>query len=137
LAKTLDQLALETRGVVIAPAMTPDSALPVRRGSDVAVELGGRLLVRYMLRRQLGSFAGGSVSKHYVTPTPLSSDGLGSFLALPSVTERREFVMLIDPKAVPEVLGPRWVLAGEGIEYLLPNGFPPHALALPWEIEVA
>jgi hypothetical protein len=127
---------IERAGTHIASATTLDGDLPVRTGAEVAVELGGRFLLRYMLRRQLGDFAGGSMDKHFVTPTPVSARDAGSFLALPSVAERRRYVMLIDPAAIAEIQGPRWVRGGSGIEYLLPNGFPQAALLLGWEIEV-
>jgi hypothetical protein len=44
--------------------------------------------------------------------------------------------MLIDPAAVDLIQGPRWVRGGDGIEYLLPHGFPSRALPLAWELEV-
>jgi hypothetical protein len=44
--------------------------------------------------------------------------------------------MLIDPAAVAEVQGPHWVRGGDGIEYVLPKGFPSNAVLLGWEIEV-
>lgn len=136
LAKVLDQEMIERSGTTIASAVTSDADLAVRRGADVAAELGGRLLVRYMLRRQLGLFSGGSTDRHFVTPTPLSPVALRSFLALPSVTDSRRFAMLIDPAAVDLIQGPRWVRGGDGIEYLLPHGFPSRALPLAWELEV-
>jgi hypothetical protein len=136
LARTLDQEMLERAGVSIHSAITPDVALPIRRGDEVSLELGGRLLVRYMLRRQLGLFAGGSSDKHYVTPTPLSQSDAPSFLALPVVAERRSFAMLVDPREIDEIQGPRWVRGGNGIEYLLPSGFRPSAVLLGWEIEI-
>ena len=136
LAKILDQEMVEARGAAIASAVTDDSDLPIRSGADVFEEIGGRLLVRYMVFRQLGQFAGGSNSRHWVTPTPLSVEAVGPFLALPSIAEPRKYAMLINPSAVPQIQGPRWVRGGDGIEYLLPNGFPASALAVAWEIEV-
>ena len=137
LAKILDQEMIERAGTTIAPATTLDAHLPRRAGSDVSRELGGRFLIRYMLHRQLGSFRGGSTAKHFVTPTPLSVASVGPYLALPSVSEPRPFALLIDAAAVTVVQGPRWVRGGDGIEYLLPDGFRPDALALPWEIQIA
>jgi len=135
LATILDQEMLE-RIAPIAPRDTRDAALPLRRGLDVADELGGRLLVRYMLARQLGQFGGGSTVRHWVTPTPISPSVVCSFLALPAPNEPRPFAMLIDPAAVAEIQGPRWVRGGAGIEYLLPIGFPASALPLGWELNV-
>ena len=136
LARILDQEMLERAGGSIAAATTPESALPRRPGRDVLTELGGRYLIRYMLRRQLGQFAAGSTDRHFVTPTPLTRLDVRSFLALPAVSDPRPFAMLIDPGEVSVILGPRWVRGGSGIEYLLPEGFPPAALVLGWEIEV-
>jgi hypothetical protein len=44
--------------------------------------------------------------------------------------------MLLKPGEIAEVWGPRWVRFGGGIEYYLPRGFPPEAVALSWEVEV-
>jgi hypothetical protein len=137
LATTLDQEMIEGAGTPIASALTPTTALPTRAGRDVARELGGRFLVRYMLDRQVGRFASGSTDLHYVTPTPLSVDDVRSVLALPAATEPRRYAMLIDPSKVPEIKGPRWVRAGTGLEYLLPTGFPASAILLGWEIAIA
>lgn len=136
LAKILDQEMIERSGTKIASALTPDGALPIRPGADVAAELGGRFLIRYMVKKQLGSFISGSADLHFVTPTPLSPDAVRPFLALPAIAVPRRWAMLIDPLHVAEIQGPRWIRGGDGIEYLLPNGFPPAALPLPSEIEV-
>jgi hypothetical protein len=50
LGVTLDQEMLERAGVTIASRITLDKDLPIRHGHKVAHELGGRLLVRYLLR---------------------------------------------------------------------------------------
>jgi hypothetical protein len=136
LATLLDREMIESKGIVIAPSITPISALPVKDGADVSRELGGRLLVRYMLRNQVGQYSGGSAAEHYVTPTPYPSSGLVSTLALPAPLQRRQFALLLDPNAIAEIKGPRWVRFGSGIEYVLVRGFPPAAVASNWELQV-
>ena len=136
-ATTLDQLMIEANGGAIAAASTPDLDLPLRTGAEVGTELGGRLLVRYMPERRLGEFAGGSTARHFVTPTPIAPDDTVRMLALPDPTEPRRYAMLIDPAHVPEIQGPRWIKGGDGIEYLLPRGFPAASLVLPWETVIA
>jgi hypothetical protein len=137
LATVLDEELIAANGGVIMPGATPDGAMPLRTGAEVSAEIGGRLLVRYMLRGQLGRFLNGTTDRTFVTPTPLSVRDVGSYLALPSVLQPRKWAMLIDPKFVDQVQGPRRVRGGAGIEYWFPNGFPPEALtAVPWEIEV-
>jgi hypothetical protein len=79
LAKILDQEMIEGAGIDIASARTPPEDLPVRAGTEVSAELGGRLLIRYMLGPQLGKFAGGSTDRHFVTPTPSRATRRGLF----------------------------------------------------------
>jgi hypothetical protein len=136
LATILDQEMIEGGGGAIAARSVRDGALPARTGAEVAAELRGRLLARYMLRSQIGEFAGGSTEMHWVTPTPLSTKEIPRFLAVPRPAGRRTHAVLLDPAPIPEIRGPRWVKTGQGIEYLLPNGFPASALVMPWEIEV-
>ena len=136
LATVLDQEMIEGRGGTIAARSIADAALPPRSGADVAAELQGRFLVRYMLRSQVGDYGGGSTDKHWVTPTPLCTREIPSFLTIPNPLGRRTHAMLLDPAAITEILGPRWVRGGTGIEYLLPKGVPAAAVLFGWEIEV-
>ena len=122
--------------MTIASRSVSDSSLTAKDGGAVAKELGGRLLIRYMLWDQVAQFTGGSTVAHWVTPTPLSIGDLSRTLALPAPRRRRKWAMLLDPREIPEVLGPRWVRWGHGIEYVLPTGFPAAAIASRWEIEV-
>jgi len=124
------------RRVRIAADVTPDDSLPMRLGGDVAIELGGRYLLRYMLPRQVGKYALGSDDRHYVTPTPYSPEDTVSWLYLPKPSEKRPYVMLLDPAKIPYVQGPRWARLGKGIEYILPRGFPREAVVGGWELEV-
>ena len=142
LATMLDQETLEVGHLVtIFPRSTPDLAMPPKTGIVVSRELGERYLLRYLLRDQVGRFTAGSTDPHYVTPTPYSPQELTSYLALPNPKKRRAYVLVLDPKKIAEIRGPRWVRGGNGIEYLLPNGFGPDAVAFKgagpsWELEI-
>jgi hypothetical protein len=141
LATMLDQEMLEVaHSVTIFPRSTADMAMPTKTGVDVSRELGDRYLLRYLLREQVGRFTSGSTDPHWVTPTPYSREELTGYLALPNPRKRRTYVLVLDPKKIAEIKGPRWVRAGQGIEYLLPMGFPADAVAFKtgptWEIEI-
>ena len=137
LATVLDQEMLEVvRYVRIASRVTPDAALLFKSGGDIALELGGRYLLRYMMPHQVGQYAMGSKDRHFVTPTAYSPEDAISWLYLPKPTGKRPFVMLLNPAKIPIVQGPRWVRLGNGIEYLLPQGFPREAVVVGWELEV-
>jgi len=127
---------LERVGVTIASRTTLDKDLPIRHGYEVAQELGGRLLVRYMLRDQVRLFGAGSTNTHCVTPTPLARKDTVPVLALPVPDRGRPFAMLLNPAEVDEIQGPRWIRGGSGIEYVLPNGFPSSAVLLGWPIQI-
>jgi hypothetical protein len=127
---------LEVRGVIIASRLTPDDELPRKDGKDVADELGGRYLLRYMLPHQTGQFTNGSTARHYVTPTPYAPEETVTWLYLPKPDGERTFVMLFDPAKIPFILGPRWVRLGNGIEYILSEGFPKDAVVGGWELTV-
>jgi hypothetical protein len=133
----LDQEMLEiVRRVRIARRVTPDANLPVKRGQVVAHELAGRYLLRYMLPHQVGQIREGSPARHFVTPTPYSADDVVAWLYLPKPTGRREFVLLLDPGKIAVIQGPRWVRLGNGIEYILPEGFQREAIVAGWELNM-
>jgi hypothetical protein len=133
----------------IAPSSTSDAQLEQdyqKSGSQVAAETGGRLLLKYLRRPEIGTYsaAGGVFTNlHYVTVTPYQLADLNTFLALPLPHEPREHVLLIDSRAIDEIWGPRWIRFGLGIEYLLPSGFRSDDIAVPslgggfkWELEI-
>jgi hypothetical protein len=120
---------------------TPDSAMPIRKGQEVAIELGGRLLIRYLRQRDVASKPAGSsavlgarTDATWVTPTPLSPTEAVAALALPFALEPRTHAVLLNPARIAHIQGPRRILHGTGIEYLLPQGYPAAALTLPWEL---
>src|SRR5712691_11666714 len=80
----------------IAPAGTPDNALQTKTGQQVADELQGRALLRYLLPKQVGLFTGGSTAKTFVTPTALAPDQLCIWLFVPAPHVPRPYVLLID-----------------------------------------
>ena len=139
LATSLDRQMLEERGTVIVPGITLDEAVPPKSGSEVFQELGGRFLLRYLLRGQ-GDTADklGRIQSRmqWVTPTPYSPEETIAMLALPAPEQPREYVLILDPRKIREVQGPRRILLGHGVEYILPQGFPKEALVLPWPMEV-
>jgi hypothetical protein len=96
---------------------------------------GGRYLLRYLMRRQYRQFATGSPNVNFVTPSPHSPTEAISWLPLPTPT-RRDFVLFLDPSSIPEVRGPRRILLGGGIDYILPKGFPVSALVVQWPVPV-
>lgn len=139
LATLLDQEMLELKhSVSICHRLVPDTKLPRKNGQQVADELGGRYLLRYLLSHQVGQFTLGSNHRQYVAPTPYSPEETISWLALPAPRQPRTYALLLDPAGMPntEILGPRWVRLGKGIEYILPNGFPQGAIMGHWEIQV-
>jgi hypothetical protein len=140
LATNLDRHMLEQRGTVIVPGITPDASVPPKTGGEVFSELGGRFLLRYLLPGQgdtaekLNQLQGRT---QWVTPTPYSPEETIAMLALPAPEQPRGYVLILDPRKISEVKGPRRILLGHGIEYILPQGFPKEALVLPWPVEVA
>jgi len=120
----------------IADAATPWATLPDRKGLHVYWELGGRPLLRFLRQAQLGLFTRGSKAETFVTPTLYNATDVVSPLALPRPGERPSHVLVIDPSRVPTIKGPRRVNWGSGLEYILPDGFSPEALRIPWELEI-
>jgi hypothetical protein len=136
LAIVLDEEMLLARNprVRIANPHTPVDRLPRKSGARVSRELGGRLLLRYIPRNRAGTFSEGIWLPVWTTPTPLSPDEAISALALPNTSLPRDVVMLLDPVRIRRIRGPRRIRFGQGIEYLLPEGFGPQAIV--WEMEV-
>lgn len=136
LATMLDHWMLErdervaNRGGGIASGFTDPGDLPSRSGARLSAELGGRLLLRYVREHEIEHAAEGTSRPVWVTPTPFGPRDAVDVLALPRAWEPRDYLVLIRPEQVPEARGPRWVLGGGGIEYLLPAGYPASAVAL-------
>lgn len=132
LATELDSRMLDKR---IALVGTPVGSLPVRPGSEVADELGGRLLLRYVPVQFVHEKYRDTMT--FVCPTPYASEDLGSYLALPNPTLLREFVIVLDPAKLDSIAGPRWCDLGQGIEYILTSGYPQAAIVAPgWAVRI-
>ena len=135
IATRLDEEMLAHRPAIVYPSHTPLAAMPARSGPDIAAELGGRYLLRYLIRRQYRQFTTGSASLQFVTPTPYSPTEAISWLALPTAA-RREFVLFLNAKHLSDVRGPRRVLLGGGLEYILASGYPATAIVVGWPVPV-
>jgi hypothetical protein len=119
----------------IAPVGTPVDSLPVRPGSEVAAELGGRLLLRYVPFQLVHEQYRDTMT--FVCPTPYASEDLGSYLAMPNPTLLREFVIVLDPAKLDRIAGPRWCDLGQGIEYILTSGYTPDTIIAPgWAVRI-
>lgn len=136
IATRLDEEMLAVRPAVVYPSHPSLAAMPARSGPDVAAELGRRLLLRYLLRKQYRKFTTASTSPQFVTPTPYSPTEAVSWLALPTPA-RRDFVLFLNPIHLSDVRGPRRVLLGGGLEYILASGFPAATIVVGWPVPVA
>lgn len=131
------------RRVTIAPIGTPLAALPIV--GNLAEQLEGRFLLRYLTADKVGTLLGGVRHRQCVTPTPYAPGETISWLALPPAPGPRTFVLLLKPEELNDVRGPRWIQFGGGIEYILDAGFSADAIAdvapapvgtARWELEV-
>jgi hypothetical protein len=92
LAKKLDAKMLEGK---IADEWVPIDQLPIRPGREVAEELGGRLLLRYLI----DAHDIGVPIPTFVSPTPYSVEEVSYSLALPRPDLARRYVLFLDPGA--------------------------------------
>lgn len=114
IATLLDWNFLEfERKVRIAASLDIDPDVEVRPGTDIAEELAGRKLLRYLTPEQVGLFLDGTDRSTYVTPTPYAPEETISWLFLTSPRVPRTHVLLLDPAKIPLIQGPMWV-AGAG-----------------------
>lgn len=128
MATLLDQEHIELTGV-IAPRPQRVEDLPDRHGLDVAQELGGRFLARYLTPSQVALFADGSTDRgHWVSPTAIAPEDVVAWLALFAPLVKRQHALLLDAAMIEVIRGPAWVRLGQGIEYYLPGGFPKQAV---------
>jgi hypothetical protein len=128
IATMLDQEQIERSNSIAARPQSVEM-MPDRSGTDVAQELGGRLLVRYLVPAQTAEFTNGSTDRdHWVTPTAIAPENVISWLALYAPRVKREHALILDPVEIEVVRGPGWIRFGQGIEYYLPAGFPKAAV---------
>lgn len=130
LATELDSYMLSGK---IHSRSTPDNAMPIRAGAHVHSELQGRMLCRYIINPHEPP----RTTPTWVSPTPLSTDELVPYLALPNPGAAREYVLFLDPSKIADIQGPRWSLMGQGLEYLLPGGYPAASVIGPgWGVRI-
>ncbi len=143
LATRVDTIMLEDRQVYPARAGLALAQLPLKSGTEVFQELGGRLLIKYLPERQVGLFNAGGSGMHYTTPTVYPANELNQWLLLPSPQRKRMYVLLLDPRRIAAIRGPQSVAGPGGIQYVLPDGFRRDAIVVPgapdgaWELELA
>lgn len=141
LATSLDQEMLEVaRDVQIAPAFTSDEDLSDhwrKTGVRVAEELGGRYLIRYSTTDKNDEYKDARAGRFYTTPTPYSSKDTIDWLCLPHAGFARTYFSLFDPSKIHVILGPRWIRLGDGIEYVLSEGFEEDALVTPEKVHLS
>jgi hypothetical protein len=117
----------------IASKVTTDAALPIRRGVDVAAELNGRMLVRYII----DAHDPPRTTPTFVSPTAIATDELDAYFALPRPDLLREYAIFLDPLKIDDIQGPRWCSMGQGIEYILPRGYDTAAVLPPgWGVRI-
>jgi hypothetical protein len=137
IATLLDQEMLEARAVTPFSRLTPVSAMPTKTGAAVFTELGGRFLLKYLADSDPQRYAAGTTEETFLTPTAVPVHDAATLLALPAPERRRRFVLVIDPRVVQDLRGPRWIRLGMGLEYVLPVGFGAAALVPPgWPVTV-
>lgn len=126
----LDMEMLDRRSVPIARPLSGSGKPSSRPGLEVAVHLGGRYLLRYLMADQVEEFSGGSTRETYVTTTAYSPEDAVMWLNLPDPTQPRSYVLLLKPDEIDEIIGPMYVGFASGIQYILPHGFPKDAIVV-------
>ena len=141
LATWLDLEMLRVNGASLQAPFTPDRLLP--HVPDLSNEIGGRAVIRYLRANQLRRFLQGTQDAQYVTPTPYSPEEAVKWLATPYANMDLSYALLLDSTKLNDVVGPRTVRLGGGIEYILTSGFGPDAILdvsadgpSKWEIQV-
>jgi len=143
LSTYLDAEMLIRNGATLADPLRVTGRPATRSGTEVARELGGRLLLRYITPAQLGQFRHGSSAECYATPTAYTPEEAVKYLLLPAAGVPREHALLLDASRIRSNQGPMWVALARGIQYILPAGFPEEAIVVPgaptgrWEVSVA
>jgi hypothetical protein len=128
MATLLDQEQIE-QYTAIAGRLQKAATMADRPGTEVAEELGGRYLVRYLTAAQLTEFTAGSTDRaHWVTTTAIAPDQVVAWLALFAPKVPRAHALILDAAQIAVIRGPAWIRLGKGIEYYLPQGFPEAAV---------
>jgi hypothetical protein len=128
IATILDQEQIELTNA-IAPRTQDVQQMPDREGKDIGIELGGRLLVRYLVESQVDEFLDGSLNRgHWVTTTAIAPEDVVHWLHLVAPRVPRRHALLLYPAKISIVRGPAWIEGAPGLEYYLPIGFPKEAI---------
>lgn len=131
-------LDIEMLGWNVSGGKTPIESLPKKTGPEVYEEIGHRQLIRFLTPDQNGAFREGSEMRHFTTPTPYPADEVIETLHLPGIHLPRLWALILDPRRIPTIAGPKFVRWGFAIEYILPDGFPKEALVdTLWEVRVS
>jgi hypothetical protein len=125
-------------GKAIHAPTVPIDQLPIRSGVEVARELGGRSLLRYVTPNLVHEPDGSRVGQPtFVTPTPYAPQDPSHFLELPMPHVARPYVIFLDPSQIDRIAGPQYVGPGLGLQYVLPDGYDAEAVMAPgWAHEV-
>jgi hypothetical protein len=126
----------ERRGISVSSAITPDASLPAV--VDHEAHFAGRLLLRYLRKHDLPLVGTDEWRgrQHWVSPTPICTADLKQYLNLPSALPTPTHALLIDPARLPAVRGPRWVMFGFAVEYLI-DDIPVEAVVGPkWAVKL-
>ena len=107
---------------------TPLVRMPLFQGNTLKTQLGGRYLFRYLRGDQVGKLGNGIRTRQYVSPTPYSPGEAVKWLALPRPNFPPTFAIFLIPDCLRNIRGPRYVLLGGGIEYILEDGFDKNAI---------
>jgi hypothetical protein len=143
IATQLDVEMLVRKGITIAHPLQAKDPMLIKRGGQVADELGGRLLLHYVIERNIRAYEDGRAEACYVTPTPLSPEETIDYLVVPGANSPREYVYYLDPARIEWIVGPIFVAGGSGIQYILLEGFPAEAIVVPgapsgrWAVRVS
>ena len=119
----LDLEMLSRRGVRVGEPDDGANRPAPRPGMEIAQELAGRLLIRYLMPSQIGQFIDGSDRETFTTPTPYTAIEAIRWLNLPFANVPRAHGLTLDPRKVNWIIGPMYAVFGGGIQYILPEGF--------------
>lgn len=136
IAVHLDAEMFLRRGIVVAPATTPESALtPVL---DPDQHFAGRLLVRYVRKSDLAQVTSTTWQNrtHWLTTTPLCKGSVRTYLNLPSSLPAPTHALLVDPLVLQGIRGPRYVRLGFSVEYLVPTLPDASIVGNKWAVEI-
>jgi hypothetical protein len=119
---------LQACGISIAPSNHPIERLPEMSGWEFWNRTHHHLF-KYLTAGTLHLFNQGSKIPEWVAMSWYSSskEAIDS-LCLPNPEKPRKFVLVIDPRPITRIVGPRHVVLAVGVEFFLPQGIPREAV---------